>query len=76
MAEISIKRLAKDLKFDIICDGGKKYIQLSCYDINRPGLFLSGFHTHFDTNRIQLIGTAEHSYLMTMDEENRMHVLE
>lgn len=76
MAEISIKRLAKDLKFDIICDGGKKYIQLSCYDINRPGLFLSGFHTHFDSNRIQLIGTAEHSYLMTMDEENRMHVLE
>lgn len=76
MAEISIKRLAKDLKFDIISNGGKKYIQLSCYDINRPGLFLSGYHTHFDSTRIQLIGTAEHSFLMGMDEDTRKQVLD
>ncbi len=76
MAEISINRLAKDLKFDIISDGGKRYIQLSCYDVNRPGLYLSGFHSHFDSKRIQLLGTAEHSFLMSMSKAKRVDALE
>ncbi len=75
MAELSVKKLAKDLKFDIICTGGKEKIEIPCVDINRPGLFLAGFHQHFDNKRIQLIGTAEHSFLMSMKKEDRIKAL-
>lgn len=37
--------------------------------INRPGLALSGFMTYFAENRIQVFGSAELSYLKTLDEE-------
>src|SRR6266700_7218308 len=31
--------------------------------INRPGLALSGFYTYFAEKRVQVLGSAEHSYL-------------
>ncbi|MBR2860631.1 MAG: HPr(Ser) kinase/phosphatase [Clostridia bacterium] len=75
MAEISVKKLAKDLNFDVICSGGQAKIDVPCADINRPGLFLSGFHAHFDVSRVQLIGTAEYSFLMSLDEKSRVEAL-
>lgn len=74
--ELSINKIAKDLKFQIISDGGKDKVDVPCADINRPGLFLSGFHRHFDESRIQIIGTAEEAYLMAMDREKRIEAIE
>lgn len=74
--ELSIKRIAKDLKFDIISDGNKKTVEVPCADINRPGLYLSGFHNYFDQTRIQIIGTAEEAYLMSMDKSQRISAIE
>lgn len=74
--EISISRIAKDLHFQLICDGNKKSVDVPCADINRPGLFLSGFHQHFDQSRIQIIGTAEEAYLMSMEKSKRINALE
>lgn len=76
MAEISISKLAKDLKLDIISGADKKKVEVPCADINRPGLYLSGFHSHFDQTRIQIIGTAEESYLMSMSVQERINALE
>lgn len=39
--------------------------------INRPGLGLSGFFEHFANRRIQVIGWHEHSFLRSMDREQR-----
>ncbi len=75
MAEILIKKLAKDLDFDIISSGNKSAVDVECTDVNRPGLFLSGFHSHFDDKRIQVIGTAEQSYLMSMAQNARKAAL-
>ncbi len=74
--EISISKLAKDLHFQIICNGNKKTVEVPCADINRPGLFLSGFHQHFDESRIQIIGTAEEAFLMNMEKDKRVNALE
>lgn len=76
MAEISILKLSNDLKFDIISSGDKKTVDVPCADVNRPGLFLAGFHHRFDTSRIQIIGTAEESFLMTMSVEERTKALD
>ncbi len=76
MAEILISKLAKDLKFDIISDGGSKTVLVPSADMNRPGLFLSGFHGHFDESRIQIIGTAEEAYLMSLEKAERINALD
>ncbi len=50
--------------------------QVVSREVNRPGLPLSGFFTHFDDKRIEIIGNAEHQYLASMEEdvrEERIH---
>jgi HPr kinase/phosphorylase len=37
--------------------------------INRPGLALSGFFAYFAVKRIQVLGSAEHSYLKSLSRE-------
>ena len=40
--------------------------------INRPGLALSGFFRHFSYKRIQVIGMAEHAYLTSLSDSERV----
>jgi len=40
-------------------------------NINRPALQLAGFFDYFDTERLQIIGMVEHTYLQNLDEEVR-----
>jgi HPr kinase/phosphorylase len=39
------------------------------YELQRPGLVLSGFTDHFSKNRIQIIGQYEMHYLNSLDPE-------
>ncbi len=39
--------------------------------LNRPGLQLTGYYSHFTTNRIQVIGINETAYLMDISAEDR-----
>lgn len=43
-------------------------------DINRPALQLTGFFDHFDSERIQVIGYVEYTYLQKMPEEKRNYI--
>ncbi|MCP1101455.1 HPr kinase/phosphorylase [Aequitasia blattaphilus] len=40
-------------------------------DINRPALQLTGFFDHFDSERVQIIGHVENTYLEKLDKECR-----
>ncbi|MBQ3075731.1 MAG: HPr(Ser) kinase/phosphatase [Clostridia bacterium] len=40
-------------------------------EVNRPGLFLAGFHENFDPNRIQILGKTEYDYLESLSEDER-----
>ena len=46
-------------------------VQVWSYNISRPSLQFVGFYDYFDTDRIQLMGKAEESYLRTLDEDTR-----
>lgn len=46
-------------------------VPLRALDINRPGLPLTGFFEHFDTERLLLIGLTEHTYLTDLPPEQR-----
>lgn len=43
-------------------------------DINRPALQLAGYYDHFDSERIQIIGYVEYSYMQGLDEERRIKI--
>ena len=46
-------------------------VPLRALDINRPGLPLTGFFEHFDTERLLLIGLTEHTFLRDLTPEER-----
>lgn len=40
-------------------------------DVNRPALQLAGYYDHFDSERIQIIGYVEYTYMQQLSEEER-----
>ena len=44
-------------------------ILVSNVEVNRPGLQLAGYYEFFDSERVQIIGKSEESYLSELDEE-------
>ncbi len=43
-------------------------------DINRPALQLAGYFDHFDSDRVQLIGFVEYTYLEVMSDERKLEI--
>lgn len=41
-------------------------------DINRPALQLTGYFDHFDSDRVQIIGYVEYTYLQTLPQDEKM----
>ncbi|HCX65817.1 MAG TPA: HPr kinase/phosphorylase [Eubacteriaceae bacterium] len=68
---IEIKKFCHDLGLEPIYDGGEEKIYLTSSSVNRPGLQLYGFYKHFDSDRIQIIGKVEHSYLNQLDKDEK-----
>lgn len=52
------------------------HIKITISDVNRPALQLAGFYDYFDSERLQVMGKVEHTYLSKMDESFRNQVLE
>lgn len=46
--------------------------EVSIPEVNRPALQLSGFFDHFDSDRVQIIGYVEYTYLQTLDYERKI----
>jgi len=51
-------------------------IDISCSDVNRPGLPLSGFFDYLDPKRIQIFGKVEMTYLEDLPKERRQEILD
>ncbi len=65
--EFKLKNLTADVNID------NKSIEIA--DVNRPALQLAGFFDYFDSDRIQLIGIVEYTYLEKMTPEFRQETL-
>lgn len=61
--KMSLKNLTSDL------DLTQSEIQVP--DINRPALQLTGYFDHFDSDRVQIIGYVEYTYLETLSDEKK-----
>lgn len=65
--EFSLEKLFYKDEFDSI--------EIYSTDINRPGLQLAGFFEYFGTDRVQVIGKVEVSYLAAMTSDQRRNSL-
>ena len=52
------------------------HINIAQSDINRPALQLAGFFNYFDSERVQIIGKVEHTFMEMMEDELRHKVFD
>lgn len=64
--KMNLKNLTPDIDMTEMC--------LTVPDINRPALQLSGYFDHFDSERVQIVGYVEYTYLQTLTEERKKEV--
>ena len=69
---VTVEKMAADLGLrNLTPDIDADEIEIRAADVSRPGLHLAGYFEFFEPNRVQLIGTAEHTYAASMTPELR-----
>ncbi len=75
--KIPVKQLTQALKLETIYAGESREIEFTTPELNRPGLALAGFFDYFASDRMQILGKHELTYLMTaLDEDCRYHAMD
>lgn len=69
MEYVALSEIIKNFNLENITDIDTDNIFIKTPDINRPALQLTGFYDHFDSERVQIIGNVEYSYLQFIDSK-------
>lgn len=70
--QVSLARIIQDFNLEAVhLPAEPEQIYISSSDVNRPGLPLVNYFEHFDSNRIQIMGMVEDSFLSQMDAAKR-----
>jgi len=69
---VPLSKLVKEFELQIFSAATDyESIKLTVEDLARPGLPLAGFFDHYDSQRLQVIGNMEMSYVNRMSEEDQ-----
>ncbi len=69
---VKLSELIEKLKLTEVCvTDEQRQKKIYRKEVNRPGLFLAGFHENFDPDRIQILGKTEYDYLESLSDEER-----
>lgn len=69
---IKLGEIIEKLHLDVISLEQSDYEKRIIHkEVNRPGLFLAGFHQNFDPERIQILGKTEYEYLESLSMQER-----
>jgi len=72
---VKLSALAEDLGLQkVYTPPDYENVRIVTPDLNRPGMQLVGFFSHFDHERIQLMGTVEIMYLKTLPSTERRKI--
>src|SRR3954470_7126073 len=71
-----IRERQKELELTLLAGAKGVRRQITVSEINRPGLALSGYLDYFPSERVQITGLGEHTYLGTMNSAKRVQALE
>ena len=73
---VTVKKIVDKFNLEIIyndCDLEK--IKVKTTDVNRPGLQLVDFFDYFDSDRLQILGKVEMTYMSRILPEERLHCM-
>ncbi len=77
MFTVKLNDLIKEFQLELVsAEGCNKDIDITTSDVNRPGLQLSGYMEYFGTDRIQIIGKVETTYLASLSPQERLRRLD
>lgn len=71
---VTLKKLQKALSLELVTADDEDRLEnilVTSPEVNRPGLQLVGYLEYFGTDRIQMIGKVETSYLAGLTSEER-----
>src|ERR1700686_3851135 len=70
-----IRERQKELELTLLAGAKGVRRQVTVSEINRPGLALSGYLDYFPSERVQIMGLGEHTYLSTFTPAQRKEML-
>lgn len=74
---VTLREVVDDFKLNVLCCNERlDEIKVYTPDMNRPGLALAGYVHDFSSDRIQLMGNVEMSYLRDLSMQTRKRKLE
>lgn len=77
MKAVKLTRLVEEMNLkNITPDVDMEQVRITLPDINRPALQLTGYFEHFASERVQIIGYVEYTYLMHLEREEKIHRFE
>ena len=74
---VTLAQLITEFKFEIIYGPeGFEKIEITTDDVNRPGLQLAGYFDYFQSNRLQIMGKVENTYVEQFDSKKRYDIFD
>ena len=71
--EVSVAKIAKTMNLKNFTEGvWLKKRHVSVTEVNRPALQLNGYFEHFASERVQIIGYVEYTYLKSLDRDVKL----
>lgn len=72
MFSVSLKEIAEEFQLEDVSQSKRlDEIMITTTDVNRPGLQLAGYFEYFGSDRIQIMGKVETTYLSGLSSEER-----
>lgn len=74
---VSLKKLTERVSVEVVyTPKNLDKIRVEIAEVNRPGLFLTGYYEYFDNLRLQIMGLAEMNFLSGLSPEKRYEALD
>ena len=74
---VSLKKLTERVSVEVVyTPKDLDKIRVEIAEVNRPGLFLTGYYEYFDNLRLQIMGLAEVNFLSGLSPEKRYEALD
>ena len=76
MYTVSLSSLIEEFSLKLLSERVEIADKVLCHpEINRPALQLAGFYDYFDSDRLQIIGIVEYTYLQKMGPDQRRETI-
>ena len=77
MFTVTLREIANEFQLEELCVSKRlEDIEITTSDVNRPGLQLTGYMEFFGSDRIQIMGKVETTYLASLSPEVRYRKLD